>query len=116
MGVMVVRATRSMRTGTSALPALALSYRIKEQRIGRQRLAAILRAKAKENDAAFAHSDFDQGGFAFDTIASEQPAGKQRVFVFRIPGDDAYVRGINPVATAPGSDNLKHRRVLNPGD
>ena len=44
---------------------------IEKQRIGCPRLTAVLRAKAEENDAAFAHADFDQRGFAFDAIAAE---------------------------------------------
>lgn len=62
--------------------------RIEEERIGSQRLATILRAKSEENDAALAQSHFDQRRFAFDAIASQQPAGKQRVFVLGIRTDD----------------------------
>ena len=64
--------------------------RIEEQRISRQRLAAVLRAKAEENDAAFADAYFDQRRFAFDAIAAQQPTGKKRIFILWIPSDDLH--------------------------
>ena len=60
--------------GTPALPVNAYSFSgdcIEEQRIGCQRLPTILWPKAEEDDAAFAHADFDQRGFAFDAISAE---------------------------------------------
>src|SRR5438552_18593049 len=76
-----------MRARAPALPvrrgavALTLRDRVEKQWIGRQGLAPVLRAKTEEDDATFAHRDFDQCSFAFDAIAAEQPAGKQRIFV-----------------------------------
>src|ERR1700682_2755714 len=89
--------------------------RVEEERIRRQRLATILRPKAEENNTAFAHGDFDECGFAFDPIAAQQPAGEQRVFVFRIPRDDVYVCYWDRGRLARMLlGNLKHRRVLSP--
>ena len=84
----VPRAPRSLWTRTSLLPVLARTDRIEEQWISGQRLPAILRAKAEEDDAALAVDNFDQRGFALDAIAAEEPAGKERVFVFWIRSDD----------------------------
>jgi len=47
---------------------------VEKQRIGCQRLAAILRAKTEKDDLSFAQSDFDQCRFSLDTISAEQPA------------------------------------------
>lgn len=55
---------------------LPLSYGVEEQRISRQRLAAILRPKSEKDDTAFAHGYFDQRGFAFESITAQKPAGE----------------------------------------
>src|SRR6266700_1407269 len=102
-------AARSVRTCRSALPGLVSSNCVEEERISRQRLAAILRAKAEENDAAFAQTHFDQGGFAFDAIAAKQPTGQQRILVFGIRGDDLHAR--QRIAL-----DFKYGRVLDPGN
>src|SRR6266542_2733281 len=104
-------AARSVRTCRSALPGLVSSNCVEEERISRQRLAAILRAKAEENDAAFAQTHFDQGGFAFDAIAAKQPTGQQRILVFGIRGDDLHARQRQRIAL-----DFKYGRVLDPGN
>ena len=67
----IVRASRSVRTSRPRSLHLLERDRVEEQRIGRQRLAAVLWSKAEENDAAFADANFNQRGFAFDPIAAE---------------------------------------------
>jgi hypothetical protein len=52
---------------------------VEKERVGRQRLPAILRAKAEKVDAAFAQCNLHESGFALDSLAAEQPARKQRV-------------------------------------
>src|SRR6267143_928082 len=54
----------------SAIFALSLfgADGIEEERVSGQRLAAVLWAKAEENNAAFAQRDFNQRGFSFDEI------------------------------------------------
>ena len=54
----------------SAIFALSLfgADGIEEERVSGQRLAAVLGAKAEENDPALAHCDFHQRSFSFDEI------------------------------------------------
>ena len=77
-------------TSLRKMPLLS-GDRVEEQGISGQRLAAILRTKAEENYAAFAHRDLDQRSFSFDAIGAEQPSGKQGILVQRVPSDDLDV-------------------------
>src|ERR1044072_670422 len=76
---------KSSRTGNCfQRPALRVGTQsVEEQRVRCERLGPVLRAKTEQNHASLAHRDFHQRGFAFDSVAAEQPAGKQRIFVFR---------------------------------
>src|SRR5205823_1137019 len=68
----------------------------------------------------FADCYFDQRGFALDAISAQQPTGKQRIAISWIPRyDPCRCQYALPYgrATAPRTvDDLKHRRVLDPGN
>src|SRR4051794_33198498 len=53
--------------------------RIEDHREGGVGLAAVLRAKAEEDDAAFAVGHGDGGGFAGQLVLARDPAGEEDV-------------------------------------
>jgi hypothetical protein len=61
---------------------------VEEQRVGGERLAAVLRAEAEEVDAPLTYSDLDERGLAANLLRAEEPARKERRARVGVARDD----------------------------
>src|ERR1043166_1327857 len=63
---------------------------VEEERVGGERLAAVLRAEAEEVDVAAAQAHVNERGLAANPLRAEQPAREERRARFGVARDDAH--------------------------
>src|SRR2546421_2832567 len=99
-----------IRNPKSAAPH-SLRDGVEEERVGCERLTAVLRAEAEEVDVSLAECDINERGLAANPLRAEEPARQERRARFGVARDDAHAaRGLLLVL------DFKDGRVLDPSD